>query len=128
MAEAPAARLVVVIPGTAPNLANARMHWAVRMRVVREARALAKILGQNARQLAGWPVPSHATVRAEMHVSRLRDPDGATASLKPWLDGLVDARVIANDDPAHCTLLPVVQVPCRKGFERTEWSVEVADG
>lgn len=90
-----------LIAGKPPLTLNQRLHWrekARRTRLVRDtvwARAKEAKLGRH----------DHITVR--LHYApgdtRRRDQDNLVATLKPCLDGLVDAKVIPDDTPLHVT-------------------------
>ena len=96
----------LTVPGRPPNLANARLHWAQRHRIVAERKQLVKLIAQSARVRSGEPKtiePKRAL--ATVYVSgRFRDPDNLVASLKADLDGLVDAGVLRNDDSTSVDL------------------------
>jgi hypothetical protein len=91
--------LTVVVPGRPLSLANARMHWAARMRAVRDRRSLVRLLGQSVRS-AGRHPKARVKMRAEavIWLSGVQfDPDGALSALKPDVDGLVDAGLLRGD-------------------------------
>jgi crossover junction endodeoxyribonuclease RusA len=80
---------------------NGRSHWATKAAAVKKAR-------KQAGEEAGWrmraagiapPLWEIATVHAIFYkrVRRQADEDNLIASLKPYLDGLADARVVGND-------------------------------
>jgi crossover junction endodeoxyribonuclease RusA len=73
------------------------------------------------RRDAGWVAKAarlghhdHATVVLHYQPARRgrRDADNLVATLKPVCDGLVDAGLVDDDDPAHMTkLMPVIDTP-----------------
>lgn len=86
----------IKLPWKRPPLSwNDREHWAPRAKKVKEVRTTAALL---ARQ-AGIPKLETARVRLLWLVSdrRRRDRENIGATLKPAVDGLVDAGVIEDD-------------------------------
>ena len=84
------------LPYVKPPLSlNDREHWAPRAKRVKEVRTASALL---ARQ-AGIPRLESARVRLVWLVSdrRKRDRENIVATLKPAIDGLVDAGVIEDD-------------------------------
>lgn len=94
---------------TPPLTLNGRMHWATKARVTAEVRAAVNVLARVAR----IPLLNHVHVRLHYvpRDGRRRDQDNIVATLKPCLDGLVDARVIPDDTPQHLTWSPPVIDP-----------------
>ena len=104
MSESPL--LTFVVPGRPANLGNARMHWAERAQVVAAERAASRIIGGAAMARRGVPrakLPRHVrlTVVLAGHVG---DLDGTWARAKPYLDGLVDCRLLVDDSPKWCEI------------------------
>lgn len=95
---------------TRPLNLNHREHWAVKAKRVREVREMA-------RQLAiANGVPSLRKISVELHYcprdKRRRDPLNLVAMLKPIEDGLVDAKVIPDDNPEYLEpLMPKIDAP-----------------
>uniref|UniRef100_A0A6H2A434 Uncharacterized protein n=1 Tax=viral metagenome TaxID=1070528 RepID=A0A6H2A434_9ZZZZ len=92
----------VEIPCALPNATNPNWkgHWAVRAKAVKQFRADAYFaaLVWGARK---EPPYKKATVTITLIVPDkryIRDPDNALASLKPAIDGCVDAGIIKDDD------------------------------
>ena len=88
------------LPYTKPPLnLNDRMHWRKKAAVVKAVRAYVG-------GMAIYMKPFQ-TVRVELHYvprdKRRRDADNLVATLKPCLDGLVDAGVIRDDSPEYVT-------------------------
>lgn len=89
---------------TPPELnPNARVHWAERHRAAKAFRQVAWAMAYNDN-------PSHnvifdkAAISVRFIVPNHRvapDPDNAVAMLKPALDGLVDAKILAGDTKEH---------------------------
>ena len=99
-----------------PNLANSRMHWAVKDRK-RQAYHLAALIEVRNRQRKGElsrEPYDRLLVTPRLYVRNLMDEDNAVACLKWPLDALVKAGVVADDDVAHVTLGPVVQTIDRR--------------
>lgn len=73
------------------------------------------------RRDTGWTARAarlghHDHVTVELHYQPARrgrrDADNLVATLKPVCDGLVDAGLVDDDDPAHMTkLMPVIDEP-----------------
>jgi hypothetical protein len=88
------------------------MHHHARARVVADVRHTAGWLARAAR------IPRADRVRVELRYTprtrRTRDADNLVALLKPLVDGLVDAGVVADDDDEHVErLMPVIAAPNR---------------
>jgi crossover junction endodeoxyribonuclease RusA len=103
-------------PGMGLLSLNDRMHWAVRGRVVREIRKAAWVLAK----AAGIPPLERASIAVTYRpplVTRRRDLDNVPpASGKPAIDGIVDARVLADDAPPYVTGITYgIGEPCPKG-------------
>lgn len=81
---------------------NDRDHWATRARIVKDWR-----------QTAGWaalqlpkdfrPCPGKIVVEITLPVKRMQRRDGHNyaPTIKPIIDGLVDANVVPDDDTSH---------------------------
>ena len=114
-----------------PNLptwtANDRGHWSQRAETVAWWRSLT---AQAARK-AQLPTLGRVAVTLAMTPAdrRRRDPDGLAGALKPALDGLVDAGVIADDSwrqVASVTLRIDAPQPSRSEHGWRLFVVEVA--
>ncbi len=113
------------LPWTKPPLsANDRHHWR------RKAAIVATVRGTTAGLVmaADWPVEAdHITVGLHYwpRDNRRRDADNLVVPLfKALVDGLVDARVVVDDDDSHVTrLMPVIHPA--DGDPRLELWVEV---
>ena len=85
---------------------NARVNWRTRAKLVRETRQLAYLSTRNilSNEWVSW---HEVTARATFHFpdKRRRDTDNLAALLKPIWDGMVDARLLIDDD--RITHLPV---------------------
>lgn len=88
---------------TAPPLTkNQRLHHMAVYRKRKELRERTALLARHAK---ATPVdPAAVTLHWRPKVRRLRDEDNAFDTLKPCLDGLVDAGVLPHgDDSGHVT-------------------------
>lgn len=93
--------------GKAPLTMNQRLHWL-------EQRARARTL----REAAAWTAKNaklgqHKHISVQLHYAtgdnRRRDTDNLVPTMKPAVDGLVDAGVVPDDDPAHVTtIMPAI--------------------
>lgn len=94
------------LPYTTPPLTlNGRMHWATKARITREVRGY----------VAGMAIyrkpnqqPIHVTLVYVPRDSRRRDRDNLVATLKPCIDGLVDAGIVPDDTPDFVSWEPPV--------------------
>lgn len=96
--------MTIEIPGRPPT-PNARRHWTVTARdnaawkAAAHAEATFTRLEWEARHGMPWESLERATVAATFVVSTRarRDWDNLTATLKPLLDGCVDAGILLDD-------------------------------
>jgi len=85
-----------------PDLSpNKRLHWTQ----VARARAIALVETVTLVKEQGRPDTPydkvHITVTWIAKDKRRRDPDNLFAAMKPYIDGLVDAELIADDSAMH---------------------------
>lgn len=103
----------VDLPWVTPPLSlNDREHWG---------RKAAKV--SHVRETTGWLVkaariPAQPRIHVVLHylpgTAVRRDRDNLVATLKPCIDGIVDAGVVPDDDPAHVeSVMPIVHPPER---------------
>lgn len=88
------------LPWPKPPLSlNDRMHPKQKARAVRAVRSVAAAFVR----AAHIPRANRISVTLTYHPrdSRRRDEDNLVATLKPLCDGIVDAGVVDDDDPAH---------------------------
>ena len=115
-------RLVLDLPPRAlsPNL---RVHWAQKAKAAKYYRTLAMVVARNAVGRAG-PEWERAEVRTTFYFPdrRRRDRDNHMAMLKPAWDGLVDARVLTDDQHLiqHPPTMAVDKARPRVEIELTE--------
>lgn len=94
------------LPYASPPLRdNDRMHWAKKANITKMLRQAAFVLAVNALP----PLPIRAdrvsvTLHWQPATNRRRDQLSIAPTLKPLVDGLVDARLISDDDTEHCEL------------------------
>lgn len=99
------------LPYTRPPLTlNDRLHWAPRSRLVHTIRQTTCVLAR------AKHIPLCQRISVELHyqqfIAKRIDADNLYATVKPCVDGLVDAGVVLDDDTArvvHHT--PVVHPP-----------------
>lgn len=106
-----------------PLSLNSRIHWAAKARITSSVRRttswLCKPLGA-ANQI-------QVTLTYYPKDSRRRDADNLVATLKPICDGIVDAGVVTDDDPAHMIKdMPVIAAADPKD-PRLELTITVLD-
>lgn len=82
---------------------NQRMHWAVKARLTKDVRLIAKVKAR------GIPDLERCSVELVWFVTdkRRRDADNPVLTLKALCDGLVDAEIVPDDTPEYMTKLPV---------------------
>ena len=102
---------------------NARPHWAAKAKEVKAYRAMAKLkclAPMSARR--NPPRLEYATVQVTFYFKDAcrRDPDNALAAMKSAFDGMVDAKLLADDN--RLTHLPVIMKVDRQ-FPRVEIEV-----
>jgi hypothetical protein len=94
---------------------NARVHWAVKARLVKAHRIRAKLA---ALSIAGYtPAWEKASLHSEWRfpTARFWDADNCIASLKSYIDGIADAGLVANDRaiwPERPTMAKDKDNPC----------------
>lgn len=101
---------VIALPFTTPPLSlNDRGHWATKARMVRDVRDTVHTLAQVTK------IPAYGRILVELHYvprdNRRRDADNLVATLKPCIDGLVDAGVVLDDSPQYVTWMPPIIDP-----------------
>jgi crossover junction endodeoxyribonuclease RusA len=112
--------LVVDLDIGHPPTPNRRLHWAAKARSNAEWRRWTKLAALAAIRSSGmadeYPLRS-VLVEPTFYfpTNRRRDEDNLLASLKPVLDGLVDAGVVDDDSRERLRLLsPIVRIAPRK--------------
>jgi crossover junction endodeoxyribonuclease RusA len=101
---------IIQLPYATPPLTlNGRQHWATKARAVKEVRETVAFLARFER------IPAQKRVHIALHYvprdSRNRDSDNLVATLKPCIDGIVDAKVVPNDTPEYVTWTPPIIEP-----------------
>jgi crossover junction endodeoxyribonuclease RusA len=95
---------------TPPLTLNGRQHWATKARAVKEVRSTTATLARVLR------IPACERIHVTLHYiprdGRRRDQDNIVATLKPCIDGLVDAGIVPDDSPDYVTWSPPVIDPC----------------
>jgi crossover junction endodeoxyribonuclease RusA len=96
-----------------PLSMNDRAHWRVKAKQTKQVRVDAWTAAKDA-------VPALTRFTVELHYvprdKRRRDPENLIATLKPFVDGLIDAGVAPDDcPPYYTTTMPVVDPPNGKG-------------
>lgn len=84
------------MPLSVPISMNDRKHWRVKAEEVANVRRMAFVLAKQHKVTKGM---KRITVQLTYHPStnRRRDAENLVATQKPFIDGLVDARVIPDD-------------------------------
>jgi hypothetical protein len=86
---------------TAELHAHAKGHWRAKSEATKRARRSAKLIAQdglNRKQLVAFTGKAKITYRFFVPDKRQRDEANMIQSCKPYIDGLVDAGLIAGDD------------------------------
>jgi hypothetical protein len=108
---------ILTIPGTpAYGLSlNSREHWTKQRKASRDAKwAVKAALAEAEHEGRAWKEPIHGpvTITWGIHLARRRkfmDKDNATATLKPFMDALVENGIIDGDTPDIVTDIKIVQ-------------------
>jgi Holliday junction resolvase RusA-like endonuclease len=104
--------LTVTLPGLPPSPNEMRRaHYHARSDEAATWRNAARFYGLDAANKAKWVPPLRVTVEitAICKTHQRRDPDNFTASIKPILDGMVDAGCLMDDSFAVIECLSVRQ-------------------
>jgi len=104
------------LPYTTPPLSlNARMHWATKARITKEIRSFvaASLRGAPQVVMADWTGVRVGLVYVPRD-NRGRDRDNLVATLKPAIDGIVDAGIVPDDTPEYVTWEPPVIAPANR--------------
>ena len=102
-----------------------RGHWA---KTAREARYWRSLSAWSAREHKRPTAPlTRALVTLTRHSSAEPDFDGLVSAMKPILDGLVDAGVIANDKPSCIAQPKYSWIKAKRGQGRITVKVEGAE-
>ncbi len=89
---------------------NARVHWARRYKAAKSFQAAVQITAVDVRnryEQQGWSFPFGRTSASFIFVaaqSRSRDTDNWLARMKPGIDALVHAGILAGDDTDHLVI------------------------
>lgn len=97
---------------------NARVHWRVKAKAVKAARASAKLAAYLAMRKAKWPKAVYDEAVTQIvftqKIRRRIDRDNCLSSCKAYLDGLADAGVIKDDCGFTHKPIRIEQGPFRK--------------
>lgn len=114
------------LPWPAPPLSlNDRGDWKARYGKTRAVRKVAASFVRAAHIAPASRI--RVTLTYHPRDGRRRDEDNLVATLKPICDGIVDAGVVVDDDPAHMAKdMPVITTPDTKD-PRLLLTIEVLD-
>lgn len=102
---APTPSLRVDVPRTWLLSANQRLNWRRKAERSRWLRTAARASAAAYRQSLGQRAPLEVKVRCEVQVAwpnrRRRDVHNLMPTVKPCIDGIVDARVLHDDSDQH---------------------------
>ena len=95
------------VPGRPANLANRRMHYMERARIVAQERSLARLIGASemVRQRVPKAQEKRKLVLTLMLAGRLLDTDNSYSAGKPYFDSTQDCGLIVRDDPEWCDMV-----------------------
>jgi hypothetical protein len=80
-----------------------KSNWRTSQRLMKKAREDGYVLGL-AERPADWVTPDKARVYiTHKYARRPLDFDGLACIAAPYIDGLVDAGILEDDDPSHIT-------------------------
>jgi hypothetical protein len=124
VSEALGVRITLPLP---PNMANSRMHWAVknkkRVKYFADC-AMAALLSAKGGEHdpKRWEAPAHVIVRATIYCGGKMDHDNAIARLKWPIDWMVRGAYLVGDKPEQLIWIwPITQVVVR---DRKKYRVE----
>lgn len=104
---------VIPLPYKTPPLSlNQRMHWAVKARITKELRMVARLRARYIPDLTKCSVELVWWVNDR----RRRDSDNPFLTLKALADGLVDAEIVADD--THDLMKKTVRIEYAPKTER----------
>lgn len=107
-----------------PNLANARLHWAIKYRRQNEWQGKAIVLEPKLR--GQRQVVPRARVTVVLYVHQRMDDDNAVARIKWCLDLLVRRGILAGDKRPQCELAGTPEQHIDRKHQRVELTVEPA--
>lgn len=87
----------IVFQGLPPT-PNTKVHWAVKAKTAKKWRTQARYLALKARPIGHKPFIS-VELTIVRGSARPCDIDNAIAAAKPLIDGIVDAKIISDDNP-----------------------------
>ena len=95
------------VPGRPANLANRRMHWGERARIVAQERSVARLIGASemVRQMVPKAKEKRKLVLTLMLAGRLLDVDNGYSAAKPYCDSVQDCGLIVRDDLEWCEMV-----------------------
>lgn len=101
----------ITLPQPAPLMSmNDRLHWTEQRKRARAWRTASMVHAMD--QLAGRSLPaSTVAVALPVRDRRARDPHNYFATVKPIVDGLVDADIWPDDTPEYVTTIEPTLVP-----------------
>lgn len=113
----------ILLDGDTPISMNRRGHWRTHADAIRTWRT-------SVMWLAGAEqIPACDRIAVTLHVwppdRRRRDRHNLHATLKPCLDGLVDAGVVADDTPDHLAGESIVLHPA-DGVRRWRYRIDIS--
>jgi crossover junction endodeoxyribonuclease RusA len=93
--------------GKPPLTMNQRLHWRQRAERTRKLRSAAAWAAK------ALQIGQHEHISVQLHYAtgdnRRRDSDNLVPTMKPAVDGLVDAGLVVDDDPKHVTtIMPTI--------------------
>jgi len=110
----------LILPLTRPLSLNDRTHYMVKAKQVSSLRRAVHVLAraQNIPHLE----KAHVTLHYQPRDKRRRDSDSLVATLKPAIDGIVDAGVIPDDTPEYVSWEPpIIHPPAPKARQGALW-------
>ncbi len=95
------------VPGRPANLANRRMHYMERARIVAQERSVARLIG--ASEMTRHRVPKakerRKLVLTLMLAGRLLDVDNSWSAIKPYADSATDCGLVVDDSGEWCEMV-----------------------
>lgn len=103
--------ILIELPMPSKDLSpNARVHWATKSRATKKCRQRSCLEALSLRHLLPDGPLREATIRRKFYFkdNRRRDSDNFSSMTKAYIDGLVDGKILIDDD--RITYLPTLML------------------
>lgn len=113
-----------------PNQAAKQAHWGTRQAARSECREVARYAAMELAPPTPFPGPVHLTLHIAYGVDpktgrarQLPDLDGSISAAKSFIDGIVDARIIYDDDQVQLITASHERLPVTRRHRPTGFTV-----